>query len=189
MKMKQILLALVVCSFVTTVNAQKAIPAGYTKAIVTLAKGDIVSGYAKDNIKKISAIVFMDSAGNKKVYDGNDITTITIDTANYICIRGDFFKVICAGKIYFLQKAGNSAANPSYNGSEAIFSNGTEGKIGDYFVYNNNKLQLLTKKNMEAFINTDLAACAEAMQKAKDSNGDMAKIGVAVAAFNNYALK
>lgn len=189
MKMKQLLSAMVLSFFVASIHAQTNIPAGYAKATVTLNKGGIVNGYAKDNIKKISAIVFMDSAGNKKVYDGNDINTIRIDTVNFICIRGDFFKVICAGKINFLQKAGNSAANPTYNGTEAIFSNGTEGKIGDHFIYSNNKLQLLTKRNMETFINTDLAGCAAAMQKAKDSNGDMDKLVEAVEAFNNYAVK
>lgn len=86
--MKQILLALVVCSFAATVNAQKAIPAGYTKVTVTLAKRNIVSGYPKDNIKKISAVIFIDSAGNKKWYDGNDINSIIIDTVNFIFIRG-----------------------------------------------------------------------------------------------------
>lgn len=72
----------------------------------------------------------MDNAGNKKMYDGNDINTIRIDTVNVICIRGDFFKAIWEGKIIFLQKACNSATNTTFNISEGIFSYGTEGKAG-----------------------------------------------------------
>ena len=189
MKFQFILFATLFCLFFVTANAQNAAPTGFLKAIVTLNKGSVLQGYAKDNIKKSSSLIFVDSTGSKKVYDGNDINLLTIDTIHFICIRGDFFKIICAGKIDFLQKAGNAAANPTYNGTEAIFTNGTEGKPGDYFVYSNKKLQLLNKKNMDSFINTDLAACTEAMQKAKASNGNMSKIGEAVETFNNYAVK
>ena len=189
MKFKLTLLATAFLFFTATLNAQNAISAGFAKATIILGNGHTLSGYAKDNIKKASAIVFLDSAGNKKEYDGNNIHTITIDTLNFICIKGDFFKVLCAGKINFLQKAGNAAGKPVYNGSEAMFTNGTEGKIGDYFVYSNTKLQLLNKKNVGSFITTDLASCAEAIQKAKAINGDMAKIGEAVDTFNNYAAK
>jgi hypothetical protein len=189
MKYVSLFFAAAASLFSATMQAQNPVPAGFSKAIVELNKGTVLSGYAKDNIKKSSAIIFIDSAGNKKVYDGNDVSTLTIDTVHFICIRGDFFKVICSGKIDFLQKAGNASANPTYNGAEAMFTNGTEGKPGDYFVYTNRKLQLLNKKNMDAFINTELAACTEAMQKAKASNGDMSKMGEAVETFNNYAVK
>jgi hypothetical protein len=189
MKIKKLFTAFILLGFTTGMYAQSNIPAGYAKATATLAKGNTVTGYAKENIKKIAAVVFMDSTGNKKVYDGNDINTITIDTMHFICISGDFFKVLCPGKLNYLQKASNASATPAYNGAEAIFVNGTEGKIGDYFVYANNKLQLLNKKNIDAFITTELAGCAEAIQQAKASNGDMIKIGMAVETFNSYTVK
>jgi hypothetical protein len=190
MKMKQIFYALAFSFCVATVNAQNAIPAGYTKASIALYNGNVLQGYVKDNIKKSSSVVYMDDAGdNKKVVEGSDINTLTIDSLHFVCIRGDFFKIICAGKLNFLQKSSNSSGKPTYNGTEAIFNNGTQGKVGDYYFYSDQKLQLLSKKNMEMCINTDLAGCAEAMQLAKACNGDMAKLSAAVETYNNYAVK
>ena len=189
MKFSCFFFAAALCCFHMAVIAQNAVPAGFKKAMVTFSNGISMPGFGKDNIKKNSTVVFMDSTGNKKQYDGNAIKSITIDTVDFICIKGDFFRVISAGKIDFLQKAGNAAGNPVYNGSEAVFVNGTEGKTGDYFVYSNNKLQLLSKRNIDAFINTGLAGCAEAIQKAKSGNGDIATIAVAIILFNNYAAK
>jgi hypothetical protein len=190
MKMKQVLTAIVLLAFVVTVHAQNTIPTGYAKATIVLDNGNSLSGYVKDNIKKASAVVFVDETGNnKKQYEGSDIKTISIDTVHFICIRGDFFKVLCAGKLNYLQKASNSSAKPTYNGTEAIFTNGTDGKIGDYFIYSDQQLKLLNRKNLEAFINTDLAGCAEAMQQAKASNGDVARLGGAVDTFNSFAVK
>jgi hypothetical protein len=190
MKMKQVLTAIVLLPFVVPVHAQNTIPAGYAKATIVLDNGNSLKGYVKDNIKKASAVVFIDEAGNnKKQYEGSDIKTMNVDALHFICIRGDFFKVLCAGKLNYLQKASNSAAKPTYNGTEAIFTNGTDGKIGDYFIYSNQQLKLLNRKNMEAFINTDLAGCTEAMQQAKASNGDVARLGGAVETFNSFAAK
>ena len=190
MKMKQIFYALVISFFAADANAQNAFPAGYTKATVTLYNGNVLQGYVKDNIKKLSSVTYVDDAGNnKKVYEGSDINALTLDSLHFICVRGDFFKVICAGRLNFLQKSSNSSGKPTYNGTEAIFNNGTEGKVGDYYFYSDQKLQLLSKKNMEMCINTDFAGCQEAMQLAKASNGDMAKLGAAVETYNNYAVK
>lgn len=189
MKFQHSFFAVFLCINGLAVTAQTTAPAGFKKATVVFSNGNTMQGFAKDNIKKASTVMFMDSAGAKKEYDGNTIQYITIDSVSFICIKGDFFKVLRSGKIDFLQKAGNAAANPVYNGGEALFINGTEGRIGDYFVYSNNELQLLNKKNVEVFINTALAGCAEAIQKAKASNGDIAQIAEAVAMFNNYAAK
>lgn len=190
MKMKQVLTAIALLVFAATVHAQNTIPAGYTKATIVLNNGNSLTGYVKNNIKKASAVVFVDETGNnKKQYEGSDLKTISIDTVHFICIRGDFFKVHCAGKLNYLQKASNSSAKPTYNGSEAIFTNGTEGKIGDYFIYSDQQLKLLSRKNIAAFINNDLAGCIEAIQQAKASNGDVAKLGGAVEIFNSFAIK
>ncbi|WP_462219747.1 hypothetical protein, partial [Ferruginibacter sp.] len=67
---------------------------------------------------------------------------------------------------------------------EPIFSSGTEGKIGDYFIYTDKKLKLLTKKTVASFIDTDLIGCAAAIEKAKAANGDIAKMQEAVEIYN-----
>jgi len=188
--MKKGFITLILLAFTAISHAQNTIPVGYAKASIVLANGTNLSGYVKDNIKKSSAVIFVDETGNnKKQYEGSDIKTISIDSLHFICIRGDFFKVLCSGKLNYLQKASNSSAKPTYNGAEAIFTNGTEGKIGNYFIYSNQQLKLLNRKNIDAFINTDLAGCTEAIQKAKAGNGDVAKLGGAVDTFNSFAVK
>jgi hypothetical protein len=188
--MKKGFSAIILLAFMVSLQAQNTIPVGFVKADLVLDNGNSLSGYVKENIKKASAVVFVDEAGNnKKQYEGSDIKTISIDTLHFICIRGDFFKVLCAGKLNYLQKASNSSAKPTYNGTEAIFANGTEGKIGDYFIYSDQQLKLLSRNNMDSFISKDLAGCSEAMQQAKASNGNLAKISVAVATFNNYTIQ
>ncbi|MBS1512690.1 MAG: hypothetical protein JST86_17730 [Bacteroidetes bacterium] len=173
--------------FTTPVLAQNTIPEGYTKATITLADGSTKTGFIKDDIRKSAAITFTDGNSAKKVYQGIDINGVTIDAATYLCINGDFFKVISNGKMSFLQKASNASGNASYNGSEAVFSSGTEGKIGDYFIYADKKLQLINKKTVNAFINADLASCTPAAEKAKTINGDIAKLQEAVDIYNQSA--
>ena len=185
MKIKQLFYAAVLAISFTSVKAQTEVPAGFTKGIITLADGSVVPGFVKDNIKKSASVVYVDNNGaNKKNYSGSQINGVTIDAATYICISGDFFKTLSVGKMNFLQKASNSSGSVSYNGTEPVFNNGTEGKIGDYFAYADNKLKLLNKKSLESFINTDLAICAPAVAKAKAINGDIAKLQEAVDIFN-----
>jgi hypothetical protein len=167
----------------TGVLAQTEVPAGFSKGSIILANGTIVSGFVKDNIKKSAAVVFIDNTG-KKTYEGSQINGLSIESSNFICINGDFFKTICTGKLCFLQKASDASGKASYNGTEPIFNNGTEGKIGDYFAYADKKLKLLNKKSVETFINTDLAGCTAAIEKAKTINGDMAKLQEAVDIYN-----
>jgi hypothetical protein len=189
MKFKVIFLALASGFSFTTINAQ-TIPEGYTKATITLASGTAQAGFIKDNIKKSASITFIDGSGNnKKVYEGSEINAVTTDAASYTCINGDFFKTICTGKLCFIQKSSNAAGKASYNGTEAVFNSGTEGKIGDYFIYTDKKLKLLNKKSVESFINTDLVTCAAAVEKAKAINGDIAKLQEAVEIYNSYTVK
>ena len=185
MKIKQFFYAVAFLFSFTAVKAQTGVAAGFTKGTITLADGSTVAGYVKDNIKKSASVVYVDNTGaNKKTYSGSQVNAVTIDATNYICISGDFFKTLSVGKMNFLQKASNASGSISYNGTEAIFNNGTEGKIGDYFAYADNKLKLLNKKSLDSFINTDLAVCAPAVEKAKAINGDIAKLQEAVEIYN-----
>ena len=185
MQIKTLLFAAVLTFSAAAVKAQTPTPAGYTKGSITLADGTITSGYIKDDIKKSASVIFIANAGtNKQTYEGSQINGASIDAATYICIKGDFFKSLAAGKLNFLQKSSNSSGKVSNNGSEPVFYSGTEGKIGDYFVYADNNLKLLNKKSLEAFINTDLISCALAVEKAKSINGDITKLQEAVEIYN-----
>ncbi len=171
-------------------KAQKAIPTGYVKATITLDNGDQLSGYVKDNIRKSSSVVYVNETGeSKKVYEGRDINKLAFDSAQFMCINGDFFKVITTGKMSFLQKASNSSGNVYYNGAEPIVSNGTDGEIGDYFIYTNKQLKLVRAASLEALIKSDFAGCTEAIEKAKTSQADISKLSDAVDAFNRCAVK
>ncbi len=166
-------------------NSSAQAPAGFVKGTVTLSNGTVTTGYIKESIKKNAAISFADADGSKTAYSGSQINAATVDTVNYMCIKGDFFKTICTGKICFLQKASNAAGKASYNGTEAVFTSGTEGKIGDYFVYSNNQLTHLTKKTVNKFIAEQLVSNNAAVEKAKTVNGDMALLADAVNIYNN----
>jgi len=185
MKIKTAIIATaVLLTAATQIHAQA--PEGYTKGTVTLAGGSTVEGYIKDNIKKNAAISFVDNnGGSKKQFEGSQINGAVVDGVNYTCIRGDFFKMVCSGKICFLQKASNAANKASYNGAEAVFNSGTEGKIGDYFVYSGGNLKHITKKTVQSFIDTDLAGCQAAVEKAKSINGDIPALEAAITVYNN----
>jgi hypothetical protein len=167
-------------------NAQTKIPDGYKKTSVQLFNGTSLNGYSKDNIKKSASVVFIENETAKKItYDGSQINTIKIDDDHFLCVGGDFFKIISEGKLTFVQKQSNAADKVSYNGSEAVFNSGTEGKMGDYFIYTNNKLKLINKKTVASFIEKDLAGNVAAIEKAKTIDGDLSKLKEAINIYNN----
>ena len=185
MKIKALFSAAVLSLSLFEVQAQSEIPTGYVKGSITLADNSVVQGYVKDNLKRSAAVSFIDNAGKKTNYNGIDINGVTIDAVNFICIKGDFFKTISVGKLNLLQKASDASNKASFNGTEVAFSSGTEGKVGDYFVYRNTELKLLNKKSLESFITNDLSGCTAAIEKAKSANGDIAKLKEAVEIYNN----
>lgn len=175
----------VICMAAMANKLQAQAPEGFVKGSVTLSNGSIVTGYVKESIKKNAAISFTDEKGSRQQYDGSQINGTTVDTVQYICIKGDFFKTICTGKICFLQKASDASGKASFNGTEAVFTSGTSGKIGDYFAYSNNQLTLLNKKTVNKFISEQLVNCSAAAEKAREANGDIASLAGAVAIYNN----
>jgi hypothetical protein len=186
MKFVSLFFASILCLSIFRSHAQKPIPTGFVKATITLDNGDLLAGYIKDNIRKSSSVVYVNETGeNKKTYEGRDINKLAIDSAQFMCVNGDFFKVITLGKMSFLQKASNSTGKVYYNGAEPIVSNGTDGEIGDYFVFSNKQLKLITVKNVDAFISADLMNCEMAVQKAKAINGDVTKLNEAIEAYNS----
>jgi hypothetical protein len=185
MTLKTTLFSFLLAITVITTKAQSEIPAGFAKGSIILPDNTVLNGYIKDNIRKSATVLFVDNTGNKKTYEGTAINGVTIDTENFVCIGGDFFKTLSAGKLNFLQKSSNAAGKASYNGSEAVFNSGTEGKPGDYFSYTNNNLKLLNKKTIESFISNELNGCVAAIEKAKAANGDIARLKEAVDIYNS----
>jgi hypothetical protein len=185
-KLKLFTTALLSLGFLAA-QAQTEIPKGYSQGQVTLGDNTIITGYIKENIRNKSAITIIDAAGNKKKYEGSSLAAAEIDNISYICIKGDFFKVMCKGDLYMLQKASDASGIPVYNGSEAMFVNGTEGKPGDHFIYNSTakELKLVSQKTYDAVTKASLAGCTAALDKAKAANGSMDILKDAVVLYNN----
>ena len=169
-------------------NSQDALPKGFAKGSIILADNSQITGFIKDDIRNKAAVVLMPETGGKKTtYDGDKLNAVNIDGTKYICMKGDFFKVLCDGELSFLQKSSDASSKPVYVGNETMFINGTEGKPGDYFIFNrkDQQLKLVNNKNVaevsaQAFIN-----CEAALAKAKQSSGDIATIKEAVVIYNN----
>lgn len=161
-------------------------PEGYSKGTVLLADGSSLNGFISDNMKKKAAVVFVNEKGtDKKTYHASDINGVTIDSVEYITIKGDFFRSVCTGKMSFLQKASSSAGKMIYNGAEAVALPGTEGKTGDYFLYSNNKLTLVNKKTINDLVKVEFAGNSAAIEKAKDINGNIPALAEAVVIYND----
>jgi hypothetical protein len=188
MKLLQIFpaVAILVVSF-TSLKAQET-PKGFDKGKVVLADGSVVSGYVKEKIRSNASVtVISESDKKKKNYSGNELLSAEIGNDKFICVKGDFFKVINDGGLRFVQKASDASGKPIYNGNQAVFANGTEGQPGDYFIYNNTtrQLKLVTKKTITTVTGECFAGCDTAIAKAKAVNGDMAEVGEAVVLYNN----
>lgn len=188
MKLLNILAVTVLSLVLTEANAQTETPKGFTGGTITLADGSSQAGFIKDNMRKGAAVIFMtDANAKKKTYDGSVLNAVEMDGSKFICIKGDFFKVLCEGELSFLQKASDASGKPTYNGNEAIFVSGTEGKPDDYFIFNNKdrQLKLVSKKNYDNVVATSFADCTAAINKAKAINGDLSQLKGAIETFNN----
>jgi hypothetical protein len=169
-------------------KSQDAPPKGFVKGSVTLGDNTEITGYIKNDIRSKAAVVLIPAAGGKKItYDGDKLNGATIDNTRYTCIKGDFFTLICEGEWCFLQKASDASSKPVYVGAEAMFLNGTEGKPGDYFIYNKTlqQLKLVNSKNVAAVTAESFANCEAAISKAKEAVNDLAVLKDAVVIYNN----
>lgn len=170
--------------FVINVKAQ--IPEGYVKGSILLADESIVDGFIQDNMKKKAAVLFINQSGeSRRTYYGTDVNGVIIDSINYMAVKGDFFKIVCRGKMSFLQKASHAAGKMIYNGSEAIMMPGTNGKIGDYFLYIDKQLTLINKNTVDGLVTTKFSNCTPASEKAKTINGNIPALAEAVSIYNS----
>jgi hypothetical protein len=188
MKIGKILSALAVLAVsFSSLKAQDA-PKGFDKGKVVLADGSVVSGYVKEKIRSNASVTIINDTDKKKEnYDGNELLAAEVGSDKFICVKGDFFKVINDGNLKFLQKSSDASNKPIYNGNQAVFANGTEGKPGDYFIYNNGtkQLKLVTKKTITAITDEYLAGCETAIAKARSAGDDMLQVGEAVTLYNS----
>jgi hypothetical protein len=188
MKSLKILAVVLLSLAVLHGKAQSDLPKGFKKGTIVLADNSSLSGFIKDNMRSNASVSFLSTAGEKKrSYTGSEINSTEIEGVKFICISGDFFKVISEGELNFLQKASDASGRPTFNGNDAVFSNGTEGKPDDYFIYNskNKELKLVSKKNLDEVINKTFAGNTAAIDKAKAANGDVAQLKEAVDVYNS----
>jgi hypothetical protein len=187
MKILKILAVTVLSVVMAQANAQSEAPKGYKKGSLVLTDNSSLSGFVKENIRKDASVSFAGTDGKKKNYNGTDLLSAEIEGDKFICIKGDFFKVICEGELNFLQKSSDASGKPTYNGNEAIFSSGTAGKPNDYFIYNTNdkQLKLVSKKNLDEVVASSFAGHAAALDKAKTVDGDLLQLKDAVQVYNN----
>lgn len=166
-------------------TAQTEAPKGFSKGSVVLADNSTVSGYVKDNIKRDAAVIVF-KEGKEKSYNGSDLVAVEIAGNNFICIKGDFFKTVCSGELSFLQKSSDASSTASFNGTEAMFNNGTEGNPGDYFIYDTRikELKLVSKKNLNEVTTRAFEGYGPAIEKAKTAQTDIAKLKEAVEVYN-----
>ena len=186
MKILKMFSALLLSLFVLQVTAQTEAPKGFSKGKIVLPDNTVVTGFIKDNIRKDASIVML-SDGKEKKYHGADIASAEIDAASYVCIKGDFFKVVANGELTFLQKSSNASSKPTQVGNEVFFISGTDGKPGDYFIYENKnqQLKLVSKKNLTAVVANIFGGYSPAIAKAKAAEGDIVLLKDAVETYNN----
>lgn len=169
-------------------KSQITVPKGFTQGSITLADNSVITGFLKNEIRNNAAVVLIPANGGKKItYEGTKLKSAIIDQTEYLCINGDFFKLICAGELSFLQKESDASSKPVYNGSEAIFINGTAGKPGDFYIFNNaqQQLQWVNTKNIATVSSQSFIDCDAAISKARQTGNDIALLKDAVVIYNN----
>jgi hypothetical protein len=167
-------------------QAQPTVTDDVVQGSITMLDGTIVQGTVKDKIKKSASIIVIDEVTKKKkVIEGHQILTATINKVKYVTIGGDFFTVLADGKLSFLQKNSDASNKIKYSGSNPVGSYGTDGNINDFFIYSNNVLEIVHKKNMKEQIKQHLINCAEAYNNANNIKEDVILLQKAIEIFNN----
>ena len=183
MKILKMLPTLALSLVLLQANAQTDAPKGFAKGSIVLPDNSVVKGFIRDNMRNDASVTMLRN-GTEKSYSGSDINAVEIDGTGYTCIKGDFFKVVADGELKFLQKSSDASSKPSYNGGEVSFISGTAGKTGDYFIYNNQELKLVSKKTLNAVIAASFGGYSPAVDKAKEAQGNIAQLKDAVDVFN-----
>jgi hypothetical protein len=163
----------------------------FRKDIKKVLSSLLIAPLLQDILRRTSNPVHLFYSWQSRNYTGGDLISTEIDGTTFLCIKGDFFKVICTGDLSFLQKSSDASGKPSYNGTEVVFSNGTEGSPNDYFIYDNRnkQLQLVSRKNFSEVIAATFADYTAAIDKAKTTSSDIAQLKDAVEFYNRRNSK
>lgn len=167
-------------------NAQTDAPKGFSQGTLVLADNSTINGYIKNNIKRDAAVLLFQD-GKEKYYTGADLVSVEIPAGKFICIKGDFFKVATSGELSFIQKTSDASSIATFNGTEPMFNNGTEGRPGDYFIYDNRnkQLKLVSKKNLNDVITRSFDGYTPAVEKARSAQTDITLLKEAVEIYNS----
>ena len=180
------MLSLIAFSFIVLqATAQNDVPKGFNKGTLVLADNSTVNGYVKDNIKRDASVILLNN-GKEKSFNGSELVSAEINSNSFLCIKGDFFKVVSNGELSFLQKSSDASSKATFNGTEAMFNDGTEGNPGDYFIYDSRSklLKLVSKKNLDEVIARSFDGYTPAIEKAKTAYADITKLKDAVEIYN-----
>lgn len=185
--MKTRIILFLAASFTFFTNQMVAqAPKDFVEGSITLLNGTQQKGYIKDNMLKKGSIQFINAVDSKKMnYEGTELNALRFSATDYQCIKGDFFKSICSGNVSYLQKVSKTSTKVLYSGSEPVGVAGTDGKLGDFYLYKDNQLTHLTKKNMQTVLNSTIGDCAEAIAKAKNVGENTEALTEAILAYNN----
>lgn len=186
MKIFKVVSALVLSVALLQVSAQKEVPKGFSRGSLVLADNSTISGYLKDNSRRDAAVVLF-SEGKETTYKGSELVSMESSAGRFICIKGDFFKIVANGELNFLQKTSDASSQATFNGTDAMFNNGTEGRPGDYFIYNvtNKQLNLVSKKNLNDIIARSFDGYTPAVEKAKNAQSDITLLKEAIELYNS----
>jgi len=115
---------------------QDAAPRHFRPGRVLLTDSTLLTGYVRDYIHANASVVFLDAkTGAKRSLTGSQLLAVDIDTTRWLCVKGDFFRVLVTGDHWVIQKSSDASGKPVFNGTEPILVNGTAGRLNDYFLY------------------------------------------------------
>jgi hypothetical protein len=190
MKILKLLPVFILSLLALQATAQTEAPKGFSNGKITLPGNTVVTGFIKDNIRKDASVVLI-TDGKEKKYNGADIESAVVGETSYTCMKGDFFKVVCNGELTFLQKSSDASSKPTTIGNEVFFLSGTEGRPGDYFIYEtkNQLLKLVSRKTLNDVVASSFGTYAPAIEKAKAAQADIAQLKDAVESYNSRSEK
>jgi hypothetical protein len=142
-------------------EANSQVPAGFQKTTITLANNQQVEGSIKDGGIAKGTVQFVAATGAKKSYSAAELNALTVNGETYLALSNDFYKVLVNGKASLLQKQSDNSGKMLFNGSEANIATTTEGKIGEWYLFNTSTgdLHLLGKKNFDTVLGNALTDC------------------------------
>ncbi len=188
MRLQFILYAAILLSHV---QAQMILPKSFKPGELLFLDSTHLKGFIKENIRKDASVIFIAGPqGKRKQYNANNLISVDIDSITFICLHGDFFKIICDGELAFVQKSSDASNIPVYNGPEAIFFNSTEGIKGDYFIYEKKAkvLKLVSKKNMNEIAVSIFKGYAPAITMAEKAYSEITLLKDAIDLYNKRMI-